>query len=127
MRALLLAATAVAALAASTAQAAQSLPEIMLGHWCSLGSDAIGEGVYERFFENEQGWTECKQGDGYLTIQRTGYSAHETECRFVSVRSTEQKWVVRVAARCTQEDTKYKATFEIMYYKGRLTISRKGS
>jgi len=126
-----------ATLNVATAQA--SLPEVMLGRWCAYpqpGGGTIGEGSYG--WVDEEDWKKCQEGDGYLTVRRTGYSAHETECRFIAIRNTGRKSVphtkslphemvpiVRVVARCTQEDTKYKATFEMTYYKGTLSIESK--
>jgi hypothetical protein len=125
-----------ATLNVATAERA-SLPEIMLGRWCTISGEIPGQGSYDGIMD-EQEWKKCLEGDGYLTVRRTGYSAHETECRFIAVRNTGRKSVphtksyphemvpiMRVVARCTQEDTKYKATFEMTYYKGTLSIESK--
>jgi hypothetical protein len=136
----LIACFVLATLNVATAQQA-ALPEIMLGRWCSQGGE-VGEGSYDGVRErhrpwgmDEQEWKKCEEGDGYLTIRRTGNSAHETECRFVAIRNSGRKSVphtksyphemvpiMRVAARCIQEDTKFKATYEMTYYKGTLII-----
>jgi hypothetical protein len=83
---------ALATLNVATAQA--SLPEVMLGRWCAYpqpGGGTIGEGSYG--WVDEEDWKKCQEGDGYLTVRRTGYSAHETECRFIAVRNTGRKSV----------------------------------
>jgi phage-related protein len=122
---------AAAALIALTTSAKADVPEIMRGHWCAASgiNTSIGEGYFNKVDGEE--WKKCQEGDGYLTLSRTGYVAHETTCRFLSVRDTGRKsapWtkpypkemvpIVRVAARCTQEDSRYKVSFEFTYLKG---------
>ena len=139
MKKLLLTAAMLAVLGPAAHAAPQAaLPEIMLGRWCSYGgSEVLGEGNYYPV-SDEKDWEQCMQGDGYMTMHRTKYSAHETECRFTAIRQTGRKSaphtkayphelvpIMRVVAQCWQEDTKYKAQFELAYWKGTLTIEFK--
>jgi hypothetical protein len=58
---------------------------IYLGRWCQDGDTALR-------VMTEKEWNECRDGDGYIEIRRDGYSMHEQECRYVSIKHTGEKW-----------------------------------
>jgi hypothetical protein len=111
MKRLLLIAAAV--LAFTGTANADPLPNAYLGRWCFNGNG------FEAVDGND--WKTCLAGDGYMEIKRNGWIAHEENCRFISIKHTEEKipredvdgrdvwkgaWrpVLHITARCTFED-----------------------
>jgi hypothetical protein len=120
MKRLLLATVAVLVLIAGTAKA-DPLPNVYLGRWCF---------IYETVLIRK----EC-HNDGAVEIRRDGYSMHEQECKYASIKYTGEKspastkprkedWipVVRIVAHCKGEGETWKEQRELRYYKGDLIV-----
>src|SRR5262249_55289128 len=129
MKKLLLISIAALLLATGTAHAAP-LPNMFLGRWC------YSHGYYnwvteEEDVTKEEAWEKCRGGDGYLEITRRGWTRHEEDCKFISIKYTGEKsptntqpskddWVpiVRVTARCSGEGPIWKIRVTFRYVKG---------
>jgi hypothetical protein len=114
-----------------TSAKADEMPGIYLGQWCLSSPEEGRESFYFPREPNE----ECEYSDGYLTLKRNGYEAHEQTCRYVSVKKTgktlpastkptKADWipVMDVVARCHGEGETWSEKLRLSYYKGSLSV-----
>jgi hypothetical protein len=125
MKAILLA--AVLALPACAANA-DPLPDAYLGRWCYGGYDEDKKAMMYDPVATKKEWKKCREGDGYMEIKRTGYSRHEEDCTFISVKHATKipntVPVVRIVAQCGGEGATWRDHIELSFFKKVLQMNQ---
>ena len=125
MKAILLA--AVLALPACAANA-DPLPDAYLGRWCYGGYDEDKKAMMYDLVATKKEWKKCREGDGYMEIKRTGYSRHEEDCTFISVKHATKipntVPVVRIVAQCGGEGATWRDHIELSFFKKVLQMNQ---
>jgi hypothetical protein len=125
MKAILLA--AVLALPACAANA-DPLPDAYLGRWCYGGYDEDKKAIMYDLVATKKEWKKCREGDGYMEIKRTGYSRHEEDCTFISVKHATKipntVPVVRIVAQCGGEGAIWRDHIELSFFKKVLQMNQ---
>ena len=125
VKAILLA--AVLALPACAANA-DPLPDAYLGRWCYGGYDEDKKAMMYDLVATKKEWKKCREGDGYMEIKRTGYSRHEEDCTFISVKHAPKipntVPVVRIVAQCGGEGATWRDHIELSFFKKVLQMNQ---
>jgi hypothetical protein len=125
MKAILLAAALVLPACAVNAD---PLPDAYLGRWCYGGYDEDKKAMMYNLVATKKEWKKCREGDGYMEIKRTGYSRHEEDCTFISVKHATKipktVPVVRIVAQCGGEGATWRDHIELSFFKKVLQMNQ---
>jgi hypothetical protein len=135
-KSLMMAAALLALVTSASPVRADQLPANYLGQWCTSSTSDDGSSEYLLPFSPEEGGT-CERANR-LTIKRNALFAIESECRFRSIKKTNDlranhtkptkaDWtpVMEVLANCEGEGIASVVKMQLIYEKGALTIKSK--